>query len=120
MPAKHNLKPTETAHVFLDDQGRAWIDDTAYRVSMVVRDYAGGYSPEQILEAHPDALTLAQVFAALSYYHDHRAALDREIADEDDYVAEAREKAEQDPAYQAWKQKLMRKRQELESGGAAG
>jgi uncharacterized protein (DUF433 family) len=120
MPATRNLRPTETAHIFLDDQGRASIDDTGFRVSMVVRDSAGGYSPAEIVEAYPGVLTLAQVFAALSYYHDHKAAVDDEIADEDRYVAEAREKAEQDPAYQAWKQKLLRKREELERGGPVG
>jgi uncharacterized protein (DUF433 family) len=115
MPATKNLRPTEAPHIYLDDEGRAWIDDTAYRVSMVVLDYCGpdGFTPEQIVEEHYHALTLGQVHAALSYYYDHKAAIDAEIAEETRYYEESRAKAEQDPKYQEWKAKLLRKRQEL-------
>ena len=67
MPPTKNLRPTEAPHIYLDDQGRAWIDDTAYRVSMVVLDYRGpdGFTPEQIVEEHYHALTLGQVHAAV-------------------------------------------------------
>src|SRR4051812_27661184 len=122
MPAIQDLKPTETAHIYLDDRGRAWVDDTAYRVTMVVADAAGldGYTPEQICEQHYHALTLAQVYAALSYYHDHKAAIDAELDDERRYYEEKRAEAEKDPKYQAWKQKLAQKREELERRGALG
>jgi uncharacterized protein (DUF433 family) len=122
MPTTRNLRPTETAHIFLDEQGRAWIDDTAYRVSMVVLDHRGpdGYTPEQICEHHYHELTLAQVHAALSYYHDHKAAIDAEIQAERRYYEEARAEAEKDPRYQERMAKLRRKREELglSPGGA--
>jgi uncharacterized protein (DUF433 family) len=122
MPATKNLRPTETAHVYLDDRGRPWIDDTAYRVSMVVNDHRGpnGYTPEQIAEAHYHELTLGQIHAALSYYYDHKAEVDAQIAEEVRYAEESRAKAEQDPKYQAWKQKLLRAREEADRRGAAG
>jgi uncharacterized protein (DUF433 family) len=115
MPTTRNLRPTETAHIFLDERGRAWVDDTAYRVSMVIRDYQGpdGYTPEQICEAHYHELTLAQVFAALSYYYDHQTEIDAEIAEEQRYYEESRAEAEKDPRYQAWMEKVRRARQEL-------
>ena len=115
MPATKNLRPTESPHIFLDDEGRPWIDDTAYRVSMVVLDYCGpdGFTPEQIVEEHYHALTLAQVHAALSYYYDHKTTVDAEIAEEIRYVAEARAKAEADPKYQEWREKIRRKREEM-------
>ena len=115
MPAIEKLKPTETAHIYLDEQGRAWVEDTAYRVSMIVTD-ATGYTPEQICEAHYNELTLAQIHAALSYYYDHKAALDAELEQERRYYEEMRAEAEKDPEYQAWKQKLLRKREEMERG----
>jgi uncharacterized protein (DUF433 family) len=37
-----------------------------------------GLSPREIVEAHPP-LTLAAVYAALAYYHDHRAEIDADI-----------------------------------------
>jgi uncharacterized protein (DUF433 family) len=103
------------AHVFLDDQGRAWIDDTAYRVSMVVGDTFGPdrLTPEQIVENHYNELTLGQVFAALSYYHDHRAELDEQIEQEIRHVEAMRAEAEKDPKYQELMERVRRKREEL-------
>ena len=37
-----------------------------------------GWSPEEINWQHPH-LDLAQIYAALTYYHDHRSAMDTEI-----------------------------------------
>jgi uncharacterized protein (DUF433 family) len=67
------------SHIHLDDNGVAWIDDTNTKVIEVVLDHlAYGWSPEEIHFQHPH-LSLAQIHAALSYYHDHQAALDAEI-----------------------------------------
>lgn len=74
------LTPSGTAHILLDEQGRAWIDDTNVKVMEVVLDKLSGYSPEQILVAYPNTFTLAQIHAAFSYYYDHQAAFDAEIA----------------------------------------
>src|SRR5262249_47413301 len=41
-----------------------------------------GMSPTEIVEQHP-TITLAQVHAALAYYHDHRDEFQAEIAEED-------------------------------------
>ena len=69
-----------TAHIFLDEQGRAWIDDTNVKVVEVVLDkIADGLTPEQMVEEHYGRLSLAQIYAALSYYHDHQAEIDAEI-----------------------------------------
>lgn len=69
----------EVSHVVIDGQGRAWIDDTNIKVIEVVRDHlAYGWSPEEIHWQHPN-LALAQIYAALAYYHDHRVFMDAEI-----------------------------------------
>lgn len=68
-----------TTHIFLDEKGRAWIDDTNVKVIEVVLDKLGfGLSPEEIHEEHP-GLSLAQVHAALAYYYDHKEEFDKEI-----------------------------------------
>ena len=73
------MQPTATAHIHVDETGRAWIDDTNVKVVEVVLDMQGyGMSPEQIHAEYPD-LSLAQIHAALSYYYDHQAAFDAEI-----------------------------------------
>ena len=44
--------------------------------------YFHGYTPEEIvIKAYP-TLTLAQVYAALLYYQEHKQEIDREIAEE--------------------------------------
>lgn len=66
-------------HVWIDDRGVAWIDDTRTKVIEVVLDqYAHGWSPEEIHFQHPH-LSMAQIHSALAYYYDHREGLDAEI-----------------------------------------
>ncbi len=67
------------SHVVIDSNGCAWIDDSNIKVMEVVRDHiAYGWSPEEIHWQHPH-LGLAQIYAALAYYHDNRSAMDAEI-----------------------------------------
>jgi uncharacterized protein (DUF433 family) len=73
------MKPAGTAHIFLDDRGRAWIDDTKVKVIEVILDKLGsGWNPEEIHEQYPH-LSLAQIHAAFSYYYDHQPEFDAEI-----------------------------------------
>src|SRR5437868_11092578 len=66
-------------HVRRDVRDRAWIADTNTKVIEVAMDQAAyGWDAEEIHAAHPH-LSLAQIHAALSYYHDHKAELDGEM-----------------------------------------
>jgi hypothetical protein len=72
--------PTPTAHVWLDEADRAWIDDTNVKVIEVALDKLGyGWTAEQIHTEHGGYLSLAQIHAALSSCYDHKAELDEEI-----------------------------------------
>ena len=52
------------------------------RVAMIVMDYlARDLSPEEMVRHYP-YLTLAEVHAAMTYYHDHRVEIDAEIQTE--------------------------------------
>src|SRR5256885_3467645 len=67
------------AHIWCDERGVAWIDQTNTKVVEVALDMiAHGWSPEEIHFQHPH-LSLAQIHAALAYYYDHKAALDEQI-----------------------------------------
>ena len=67
-------------HVRLDSEGRAWIDDTSYKVLDVVLDHlAYGWSPEEIHLNHYSVPSLAQIYAALAYYFDHQVEMDAQI-----------------------------------------
>ena len=58
--------------------GEPIIRDTALTVRTIVQRVQKGESPEQIVEIFP-ALTLAQVHAALSYYHERPTEIETYI-----------------------------------------
>ena len=66
--------------------GRPIIADTRISVRTVVERVRLGDSPEQIVEDYPP-LTLAQVYDALSYYHEHRSEIEAEIAANEEALA---------------------------------
>jgi len=70
------MPTTVTTHIWLDDRGVPWIDDTNTKVIEVVSDtIAHGWSPEEIHFQHRH-LSLAQIHAALGYYYDHQKQMD--------------------------------------------
>lgn len=70
---------TTTPHIWLDDQSRAWIDETNVKVIEVALDHlAYGWSAEEMQRQHPH-LSMAQAYAALGYYYDHKTEFDRQI-----------------------------------------
>lgn len=81
-------------HIGLDDKGRPFIVGTRSRVTQIVRDVRCGMSAEKIHEEYPH-LSLAQIYAALSYYHDHQAELDATIEQEDRFVEQMRAQSKQ-------------------------
>jgi uncharacterized protein (DUF433 family) len=51
-----------------------------------------GQSPEEIVAVHSE-LTLAEVRAALAYYHSHRDAIDADIRTDEEFAARLRDSA---------------------------
>jgi uncharacterized protein (DUF433 family) len=88
---------TETAHIHLDERGVAWIDDTNTKVIEVMLDkIAYGWNPEEIHRQHPH-LSLAQIYAAFTYYYDHQAEIDAEIDRQVRRIEELRAQAGDSP-----------------------
>lgn len=74
------MNAVPTGHIWLDDRGVAWVDDTNTKVIEIALDkIAYGLSPEEIASEHYGRFSLAQIHAALAYYYDHQAAFDAEI-----------------------------------------
>jgi uncharacterized protein (DUF433 family) len=66
-------------HIRRDERGVAWIADANTKVIEVAMDQvAYGWEAEEIHAAHPH-LSLAQIHAALSHYHDHKSELDAQM-----------------------------------------
>lgn len=75
------------------------------RVAMVVMDYLGrGLGPEDIVRHYP-YLTLAEVHAAMAYYHDHCDEIDAEIQAELDQLKSSAELTLSSPIWQKLKAK---------------
>jgi len=62
-----------------DERGIAYIADTKMKVRQIaVEKNVWGLTPEEIQQGH-EHLSLAQIYAALAYYYDHKADIDAEI-----------------------------------------
>ncbi len=61
--------------------GRLRIEGTRITVNQIVVWYKQGYSPEEIADQYPQ-LTLAQVYAALAYYHANKEEIESDLAAE--------------------------------------
>lgn len=66
--------------------GRPCIAGTGVSVRRIVGWYKMGLSPEEIAQEIPH-LSLAQVYAALTYYHANQDAIEKDLADEEQFAA---------------------------------
>ena len=94
MASDASTTPTEYAHIVHTPGllgGEARIDAHRIRVRDVVaaRDL-GGLTPKEIASTAYPSLTLAEVYAALAYYEDHREEIDRAFEDEVRFIQEFR------------------------------
>ena len=75
------MRQTEQRYIVTDDDilgGEPVVDGTRTPLRAIVELWRQGIAPEAI-PAHLPHLTLAQVFAALSYYSDHQDEINRHI-----------------------------------------
>ena len=90
-------------HIWLDERGIAWVDDTNTKVVEIVLDkLAYGSSPEEIHEQHPH-LSLAQIHAAFTYYYDHQAEIDAYINRSTEEYDQLRKASDNSPLVQKLK-----------------
>ena len=67
-------------HIVVDEKGVALIAGTTTKVIEIVLDkLAYGWSPEEIQRQHYGRPSLAQIYAAFTYYYDHQPEMDAEI-----------------------------------------
>ena len=68
-------------HIRLDEHGVAWIDGTRVKVIEVAMDWV--VHRDSVAEMHFQYphLSVAQIHAALAFYHDHKEVFDREMAE---------------------------------------
>jgi uncharacterized protein (DUF433 family) len=82
------ILPTLTAHIELTPGicgGRPRIAGHRIRVQDIVLWTEQGQSADEIVGDFPQ-LSLADVYSALAYYHDHREDIDRDIREDEQFV----------------------------------
>ena len=66
-------------HIEVREDGRPRIAGTGFKVRVLVEEYlATGRNALELQTSHPQ-LSLAQIYSALAFYHDHQAEMDQEI-----------------------------------------
>lgn len=67
--------PTTGSHVTVDDSGTAWVTGTRYKVLHLAGEhYHLGWTAEELLRQHTD-LRPEEVYAALTWFYDHRVEM---------------------------------------------
>lgn len=82
-PARRPSLRTEHPHIVRSEGvhgGRPIIRGTGVSVQTIVEQTRLGRSPMQIVEDYEGVLTLAQVHDALSYFYEHQAEIEQDIA----------------------------------------
>lgn len=91
------METTIKTRIWLDERGVAWVDETNTKVKEIVLDQiAYGWSPEEIHRQHPH-LSLAHIYAAFAYYHEHKAEIDAQIQEDWEYAERMRQEAGESP-----------------------
>ncbi len=94
-----SVTETRYEHIAVDDQQTPVIVGTTMKViELVLETQAYGWSAEELHFQHP-YLSLGQIYSALAYYWDHKAALDVVIAQRSAKVAALREQTPMTPLH---------------------
>jgi len=80
--------------------GRPRIAGTGVTVRRIVGWYKLGLEPEEIVDEIPH-LTLAQVYAALAYYHANRDEIEKDLAEEEAEAARLEQRHHQNQAHRS-------------------
>ena len=98
------VTPTAYPHIVKPNGAPAHLEShPRTRVAMIVMDYlARGLSPDEMVRHYP-YLKLAEVHAAMAYYHHNQQDIDAEIQAELDQLAEEEKTKPRSPIY--WKLK---------------
>jgi len=86
---------TDAVPLHLDDTGTIRVGASRVTLDVLLADHRSGMSPEEIVR-QLDTLSLADVYAAIAYYHRHRDEVDEYLTRRKEEAAELRAKIEAD------------------------
>jgi uncharacterized protein (DUF433 family) len=88
---------SDTMYVRTDEHGVKRVANTRVMLDSVIAGYKQGHSPETIRQQY-SALTLEQVYGAITYYLAHQAQVDEYLRRQDALWQQLRREAERQPA----------------------
>ena len=101
----------QLAPLYKDDTGTIRVGKSRVRLDTVVYAFHQGYTPEEILMQFP-TLDLADIYAVIAYYLNHQTAVDQYIRQNEAEGNKLRRTIESQPGYQAFRQRLLARREE--------
>jgi uncharacterized protein (DUF433 family) len=103
------MTPIIETHIFLDDEGAAWVKRAGVSVKQVVESLQQlNYRPEEVVRHFP-YLMLSEVHAVLSYYYDHRSEIDEAMRKGNEFAEQVRAQTPEAPATQRAREAMKRK-----------
>ena len=105
------LEKTQDVPLTLMDDGTIRITGSRVSLESIVMQYERGAGAEEILESFP-SLKLADIYAAISYYLNHREQVNEYVLGQDTKAQALRDSIEADPVY---KSKLTEIRKQIKS-----
>ena len=76
-----------------DSSGALRVGQSRVLLDLVVRGFQDGLTPEAIVQQY-STLTLAETYAAIAYYLQHREDIERYLAERESRAAEVRQRIE--------------------------
>jgi len=104
------IEKTQTVPLEHWDDGTIRVGGTRLLLDMVVNAHTRGACPEEIFESFPSKdYSVADIYAVVAYYLQHKNQLDTYLKREDKIAEELRERYEASPNYQEMIDKLRRR-----------
>lgn len=95
----------------IDSDGVTRVANTRVRLDTVVYAFNEGYTAEEIASQYP-ALALADVYAVIAYYLNHRATIDEYLSQRAKVAEQIRQEIEAKPEYRNFRERLLDRRQQ--------
>ena len=109
------IADTQTIPLRTDQDGVIRVGRTRVRLTTVIYAFNEGFTAEEIVIQYP-TLSLADVYAVISYYLNNQIALDEYLTQQQAAADKVRQTIQSNPDYQHFREQLLRRRQQkLES-----
>lgn len=105
------LSGTQTVPMKINSDGVIRVGGTRVRLDTVIYTFNEGYTAEEIVSQYP-ALNLADVYAVIAYYLNHREMIDEYLRQRIEAAARIRKEIEAKPEYKVFRERLLARRQE--------